>query len=275
MKTRSPVPDPIAVATTIEAAPEPGRTRLRTLAEVVRNEAPGAIEHIAYGLATWHQGENLLHLGAFKNHVGIYPGAAAIAAFADELVGLKTSRGAIQVPHDAPLPSDLVRRITRWRVEQAASRGVKAESRRRTRPAQEREPSRKAVARSSTLADYLASQSEAHRLICTALGSHITAALPEAESKIWHGHPVWFLAGNPIVGYSVLKGCVRLLFWSGQTFDRTTLTPVGSFKAAEFRYTSCDDVDATVLRNWLDQARDIEWNYRDIVKNRGQLERLS
>jgi hypothetical protein len=73
----------------------------------------------------------------------------------------------------------------------------------------------------------------------------------------------------------VLKGCVRLLFWSGQTFDRTTLTPVGSFKAAEFRYTSCDDVDATVLRNWLDQARDIEWNYRDIVKNRGQLERLS
>lgn len=122
MTKRQPPPDPAAVAAYIDAAPEPARSRLRALADVVRAEAPAAIERIAYGLATWHQGENLIHLGAFKSHVGIYPGSAAIVAFADELAGFKTSKGAIQVPHSAPLPSELVRRITRWRVEQVAKR---------------------------------------------------------------------------------------------------------------------------------------------------------
>ena len=59
--------------------------------------------------------------------------------------------------------------------------------------------------------------------------------LPDAEQKIWHAHPVWFLNGNPIVGYSKLKECVRLLFWSGQSFDEPGLQKEGSFKAAEKR----------------------------------------
>jgi uncharacterized protein YdhG (YjbR/CyaY superfamily) len=121
MRKRTPESDPAAVAAYLDAAPEPARSRLRTLSEVVRAEAPGAIERIAYGLATWHQGENLLHLGAFTHHIGVYPGPAAIVAFADELTGFKTSKGAIQIPHDIPLPVDLVRRITRWRLTQLAS----------------------------------------------------------------------------------------------------------------------------------------------------------
>lgn len=121
MKKSSPKADPAAVAAYIDAAPEPARSRLRALAAVVRAEAPEALERIAYGLATWHQGENLVHLGAFQHHVGIYPGAAAIVAFAEELNAFKTSKGAIQVPHDAPLPTGLVRRITRWRLEQATT----------------------------------------------------------------------------------------------------------------------------------------------------------
>ena len=64
-----------------------------------------------------------LHVGAFARHIGIYPGPAAIVAFADELVGFKTSKGAIQVPCAAPLPLELVRRITRWRLEQVAGLG--------------------------------------------------------------------------------------------------------------------------------------------------------
>jgi uncharacterized protein YdhG (YjbR/CyaY superfamily) len=122
MRKRTPKPDPVAVAAYLDAAPEPARSRLRTLSEAVRAEAPGAIERIAYGLATWHQGENLLHLGAFQHHIGFYPGAAAIIAFADELVGFKTSKGAIQIPHDMPLPVSVVRRITRWRVAQVESK---------------------------------------------------------------------------------------------------------------------------------------------------------
>jgi len=118
MARRSPTPDASAVKAYIDAAKEPARARLRTLAKVVREEAPQAIERIAWGLPTWHQQENLIHLGAFALHVGVYPGPSAIVAFADELAGFKTSKGAIVIPHDSPLPVALVRRIVRWRVRQ-------------------------------------------------------------------------------------------------------------------------------------------------------------
>ncbi len=117
MTKRTTEADPAAVAAYIDAAPEPAGSRLRALAEVVRAEAPDAIERIAYGLATWYQRENLIHLGAFAHHVGIYPGPAAIVEFAEDLAAFKTSKGAIQVPHDVPLPTELVRRLTRWRLE--------------------------------------------------------------------------------------------------------------------------------------------------------------
>ncbi len=102
----------------IEAAPEPARARLHTLRDVIRHEAPEAIERISYGLATWHQHENLIHLGAFTHHVGVYPGPAAIVAFSEALEGYATSKGAIRLPHDAPLPTELVRELIRWRVAQ-------------------------------------------------------------------------------------------------------------------------------------------------------------
>jgi uncharacterized protein YdeI (YjbR/CyaY-like superfamily)/uncharacterized protein YdhG (YjbR/CyaY superfamily) len=104
----------------IEATAEPARSRLRALRAVIRDEAPDAVERMAYGLATWHQRENVIHLGAWTHHIGVYPGAAATVAFADELRAFKTSKGAIRIPHDVPLPLELVRRIARWRVEQIA-----------------------------------------------------------------------------------------------------------------------------------------------------------
>ncbi|MGZ4041196.1 MAG: DUF1801 domain-containing protein, partial [Bacteroidia bacterium] len=65
---------------------------------------------------------------------------------------------------------------------------------------------------------YNTAQSAEDKSICDLLAQEINSRLPKAEHKIWHGHPVWFLDGNPIVGYSKLKGCIRLLFWSGQSF---------------------------------------------------------
>jgi len=112
------------------------------------------------------------------------------------------------------------------------------------------------------------------RDICNLLAETIDQALPEAENKIWHGHPVWFLDGNPIVGYSKLKDCVRLLFWSGQSFDEEGLTKEGSFKAAEVRFTAADQVKVKHLKRWLKKARDIQWDYKNIVKRKGRLERL-
>lgn len=112
------------------------------------------------------------------------------------------------------------------------------------------------------------------KAICDLLANAIDKHLPEAENKIWHAHPVWFLEGNPIVGYSKLKHCVRLLFWSGQTFEEESLQNEGKFKAAEARYTDPKQVDQKALKRWLGKAREIQWDYKNIVKRKGQLERL-
>ncbi len=77
-----------------------------------------------------------------------------------------------------------------------------------------------------------------------------------------------------MVGYSKLKESVRLLFWSGQSFDEPGLRAEGTFKAAEARYTTAGDVDAALLQHWLGKARDIQWDYRSLVKRKGRLERL-
>ncbi|HVU16111.1 MAG TPA: DUF1801 domain-containing protein [Candidatus Didemnitutus sp.] len=122
--------------------------------------------------------------------------------------------------------------------------------------------------------DYNESQLPQDREICELLAREIERNLPEAENKIWHAHPVWFLDANPIVGYSKLKGCVRLLFWSGQTFDEPELKREGTFKAAEKRFTSVNQVDAASLKRWLAKARKIQWDYKNIVRRKGHLERL-
>ena len=121
-RKRPPSTTSSTVVAYIDAAAEPARTRLRSLRSLVREEAPDAVERMAYGLPTWHQGENLLHLGAFAHHVGLYPGPAAIEAFADELESFSTSKGAIQLPHDRDLPVDLIRRIVRWRLAQVSGK---------------------------------------------------------------------------------------------------------------------------------------------------------
>ncbi|HXV14861.1 MAG TPA: DUF1801 domain-containing protein [Candidatus Krumholzibacteria bacterium] len=114
----------------------------------------------------------------------------------------------------------------------------------------------------------------ADRKICDLLAKEIDKGLPEAENKVWHRHPVWFLDGNPVVGYSKLKDCIRLLFWSGQSFEEKGLAKEGSFKAAEARFTTADQVNAKDLARWLKKARDIQWDYKNIVKRKGRLERL-
>jgi hypothetical protein len=117
-------------------------------------------------------------------------------------------------------------------------------------------------------------QTPEDKKICNILAAEIDRSLPEAESKIWHAHPVWFLDGNPIVGYSKLKDSVRLLFWSGQSFDEDDLQKEGSFKAAEVRYTSVDQINKKDLARWLKKSKNIQWDYKNIIKRKGKLDRL-
>lgn len=121
---------------------------------------------------------------------------------------------------------------------------------------------------------YNDSLSAVDKEICDLLAKEINHNLPEAENKIWHGHPVWFLNSNPIVGYSKLKNCVRLLFWSGQSFEEEELQVEGKFKAADIRYTSAEQVKKKDLKRWLEKSKVIQWDYKNLVKRKGVLERL-
>ncbi len=117
-------------------------------------------------------------------------------------------------------------------------------------------------------------QTEPDKLVCETLAQEISRGLPTATNKLWHGGPVWFLDGNPVVGYWVRKQGVGLLFWSGQSFDEPGLVPEGKFKAAETHYTNIDDINIDDLQRWLKKAQTIQWDYKNIVKRRGVLERL-
>jgi uncharacterized protein YdhG (YjbR/CyaY superfamily) len=122
---------------------------------------------------------------------------------------------------------------------------------------------------------YNAKQSKADKQICDLLATVIDEQLIDAENKIWHAHPVWFLDGNPIVGYSKLKDSIRLMFWSGADFEEEELKPgTGKFKDASIRYTSKDEVNLEDVKRWLKKSKEVQWDYKNIVKKRGKLDRL-
>jgi uncharacterized protein YdhG (YjbR/CyaY superfamily) len=122
---------------------------------------------------------------------------------------------------------------------------------------------------------YNNTQNTEDKVICDTLANEINTHLPEAENKIWHGHPVWFLEGNPIVGYSKQKPGIRLMFWSGADFGEATLNVHGKkFKDASVFYKDSSEIDSPDLKRWLDKSRQIQWDYKNIIKRKGVLERL-
>jgi hypothetical protein len=122
---------------------------------------------------------------------------------------------------------------------------------------------------------YNTSQSAADKKLCDLLAKEIDANLPKAENKVWHAHPVWFLDENPIVGYSKQKSGIRLMFWSGASFEEEQLQPgTGKFKDASVFYTSIDEINTKDLKRWLGKSKKIQWDYKNIVKRKGVLIRL-
>jgi len=122
---------------------------------------------------------------------------------------------------------------------------------------------------------YNASLSKEEQNLTSTLAEFIDSHLPEAENKIWHAHPVWFLEGNPIVGYSKQKPGIRLMFWSGSSFEEDQLNVSGGkFKDASIFYTSVEEINTKDLKRWLKKSKTIQWDYKNIVKRKGQLNRL-
>ena len=125
----------------------------------------------------------------------------------------------------------------------------------------------------SEIEKYNALQTVEYQMICNRLMDEINSKLTKAEGRIWHGNPVWFIDDNPIVGYSKLKSSIQLLFWSGASFEEN-LQPVGKYKAAEMRYTDVAQINIDDLTRWLGKSVEIQWDYKNLVKRQGALERL-
>ncbi len=115
-------------------------------------------------------------------------------------------------------------------------------------------------------------QTTVDKEICDLFATTIDSELTEAESKIWHAHPVWFLDGNPIVGYSKQKAGWRLMFWSGASFEEEQLTVRGTkFKDASIFCTAVEQINTKDITRWLKKSREIQWDYKNIVKRKGLL----
>lgn len=145
-------------------------------------------------------------------------------------------------------------------------------------PAKKTAAKKSAARTSASSAPSIASYNDAltppRKKIADALARHIQKALPAAEAKVWHGAPVWFLEGNPVVGYTDGASGVRLLFWSGQSFGEPSLSAEGKFTAAQAVYGAARDIDVAALSRWLRKAESIQWDYKNVAKRRGVLEML-
>ena len=115
----------------------------------------------------------------------------------------------------------------------------------------------------SGIDDYARSQIPELAAICEVLRVQIDSVLPGAASKIWHGAPVWFIDGHPVVGYSIKARKVALLFWNGQALGEPALRPLGRFFAAEIPFTCVPEIDPPMIRRLLLAAG------QNVLKDRG------
>ena len=115
---KSDTKSPTTIDDYIAGFPEEIQKRLQIMRKTIGKAAPKAEEAIKYGIPTWVQNGNVVHMGGFKNHIGFYPAPQGLEAFKKELSKYPGSKGTVQFPHDQPLPLDLVTKITKFRVKQ-------------------------------------------------------------------------------------------------------------------------------------------------------------
>ncbi|HLN61458.1 MAG TPA: DUF1801 domain-containing protein [Symbiobacteriaceae bacterium] len=107
----------------IAAFPAETQAVLQAMRALIRATAPGAVETISYAMPTFDlNGRHLVHFAGYKHHVGFYPTASGIAAFEAELTSYKRAKGSVQFPLTEPLPTDLIRRIVAFRVNESSQK---------------------------------------------------------------------------------------------------------------------------------------------------------
>jgi uncharacterized protein YdhG (YjbR/CyaY superfamily) len=240
----------------IALAPRSIQKTLKQIRVTIREASPEAVESISYGMPAYKvNGKPLAYFAAFEHHIGFYALPSGHSAFKKELAQYKQGKGSVQFPTDRPIPLALIEKMVKFNTAR-------------------NQPKRTGLPKE--ILAYNKRQTKGDKMICDLLAKEIDRGLPKAERKVWHAHPVWFLDGNPIVGYSKLKDGVRLMFWSGASFGVKDLRPgTGKFKDASVTYASVNEIRVNDLARWLKKAKDIQWDYKNIVKRKGKLIRIA
>jgi uncharacterized protein YdhG (YjbR/CyaY superfamily) len=113
---------PATIAAYIRAAPREGRPHLRRLHAILKSVAPKADETLKWGTPFFVEPRFLFAFSAHKAHLNFAPMAAGLKPFRKALEKYRTTKGALQIPYDQPLPEDMIRRIARYRVRDVHER---------------------------------------------------------------------------------------------------------------------------------------------------------
>lgn len=248
------------------------RPVLRKIRTAMRKAAPKASERISYGMPFYEYGGKgydgrLIYFAAFKKHISLFITPRHSESVPEELQEYHVSKATYKFPLDKPLPYTLIEKTVRLLVKARDARDANSKSLKSAKTGSQNI--------SRDIISYNSRQAADYKDICNLLSREISKGLRKAENKVWHGHPVWFSDGNPIVGYSKQKAGIRLMFWSGADFDEKGLNARGEkFKDASVFYNTVSDINTKDLRRWLKKSEQIQWDYKNIVKRKGVLERL-
>lgn len=254
----------------IASFPSEVQTILKKIRSVIKKSAPSANERISYGMPYYEYGDKgrkgtLIYFAAFKKHISLFIPPKKDISIPDELKPYHVSKATYQFPLNQSIPYNLIEKTIKMLVK--AKDGKKSQSVKKSNAANPNV--------SKEITAYNNKQTASDKEICNLLAGTISIELPEAENKIWHSHPVWFLDGNPTVGYSKQKQGIRLMFWSGADFDEEALNVQGTkFKDASVFYNATKDIKIKDLKRWLKKSKEIQWDYKNLVKKKGKLERL-
>lgn len=245
---------------------------LRKIRATIQKSAPKANERISYGMPFYEYGGKgyegrLLYFAAFKKHISLFITPRHSETVPKELKQYHVSKATYQFPSGKPFPFTLLEKTVKTMVKERDRHNKKTQA--------AHTPSLTGKGISKEILAYNNKRSNTDRAICHLLAEEITQNLNGAENKVWHAHPVWFLNGNPIVGYSKEKPGIRLMFWSGAGFDEDGLKVRGAkFKDASVFYNHVSEIIKKDLKRWLKKSKYIQWDYKNIVKRKGVLERL-
>jgi|GEM_PF-35052 len=246
---------------------------LKKLRATIRKAAPNAAERISYGMPFYEYGGKgykgrLIYFAAFKQHISLFITPWYSESVPKELKKYNVSKATYRFDFGKPFPFSLIEKAVKAMVKER-DRSMKKQN--EGKPTLKKQP----VNMAKEIRAYNSRMGKGDKAICDLLAEEINIALQSADNKIWHGHPVWFLNGNPIVGYSKQKKGIRLMFWSGAGFEEPLLNVRGEkFKDASIFYTSVSDIKGKDLKRWLKKSEHIQWDYKNIVKRKGKLIKL-